>query len=159
MFQIGEKILYPMYGACVVHAIEEKEVLGKSQTYYIVNIHHNNMQVMFPCNNVEKLGVRPVVEQNVLDNVLNTLHDGETDATIKATQRNRHYLNKMKSGNIYEGAEVIRDLVRLNNNKKLGFADKNMLDNAREILTSEVQLVKGITHQKASELLNEVVNI
>lgn len=159
MFQIGEKILYPMHGACVVHSIEEKEVLGESQTYYIVNINHRNMQVMFPQNNVVKIGIRPVVEQNVLDDVLNTLHTGDTDTTIRDTQRNRYNLNKIKSGDIYEGAEVIRDLVRLNKKKKLGLVDKNMLDNACEILTSEMGLVKGLSHEKASELLSKIIDI
>ncbi|MBC9786792.1 CarD family transcriptional regulator, partial [Heliobacterium chlorum] len=132
---------------------------GKSQPYYVININHRNMRLMFPCANAKTLGVRPVVEQNVLDDVLNTLHDGETDPTIRGTQRNRYNLNKIKTGNIYDGAEVIRDLVRLNNKKKLGFADKNMLDNACEILASEVEIVKGLCRKKASELLNKVANI
>ncbi|WP_371372894.1 CarD family transcriptional regulator [Sporomusa aerivorans] len=156
MFQIGDKIFYPMHGGGIIEKIEEKEVFGQTQLYYVVNIPHRNMQVMLPFDKTEKLGMRPVVDPDKLDAVLSSFHDGETDTAMNDTQRQRLNLSKIKSGNIHEEIEVIRDLLRIKTKRKLGMADKNMLDNARQILISEVVLVKGIPHDQASNLLDKM---
>lgn len=156
MFQIGEKIVYPMHGAGVIRAIEEKEILGEKQLYYVLSI--RNMQVMFPFENSTDLGIRSVVGEDIMENLLNDINVGETDTSLNNTQRYRVNMTKMKSGNIYEGAQVIRDLVRISKKKALAAGDKVMLDNARHILVSELELVKGITLQQANDLLNQAVN-
>ncbi|WP_425057863.1 RNA polymerase-binding transcription factor CarD [Sporomusa carbonis] len=159
MFKVGDKIFYPMHGGGVIKTIEEKEIFGNTQLYYVVNILHRNMQVMIPVDKTERLGVRPVVDSEKLDNVLTTFYDGETDVMANDSQRQRRNLNKIKSGDIYEGAEVIRDLMRINHKRKLGTTEKNMLDNARQILISEVELVKGISQEQAACLLDEAIKI
>lgn len=159
MFQIGDKIFYPMQGGCIITAIEERDILGETQLYYMMNILHRNMQVSIPVDKIETLGIRPVVKPDLLDDVLTTFHDGETDTSCRDNQRHRRDIGKLKSGDIYEGAEVIRDLIRIANRKKLGITDKNMLDNARQILLSEVVLVKNIPLEQASDLLDQVINI
>lgn len=159
MFQIGDKIFYPMQGGCIILAIEEREILGETQLYYMMNIVHRNMQVSIPVDKIEQLGIRPIVNSEELENVLTTFHDGETDTSCRDNQRYRRDIIKLKSGDIYEGAEVIRDLIRISNKKKLGITDKNMLDNARQILISEVVLVKGIPLEQASDLLDQVINV
>jgi CarD family transcriptional regulator len=159
MFQVGDKIFYPGQGGGVIQTIEEKKILGETQLYYTVNILHRNMQVMIPVNNTERLGIRPIVDPQELENVFTTFHDGETDTTCKDNQRQRKNMSKLKSGDIYEGAEVIRDLVRINHKKKLGTVEKNMLDTARQILISEVVLVKGIPQEQASALLDQIINL
>lgn len=159
MFKIGDKIFYPTQGGCVIQAIEEKEILGETLLYYTVNIPHRNMLVMFPIDKADQLGIRPLADPKKLDNVLATFHDGETDTTIRDNQRNRINITKIKSGDIYKGAEVIRDLVRSNNKRKLGMTEKNMMENALELLISEVVLVKGIPKEQASDLLDRIINI
>lgn len=159
MFQVGDKIFYPMHGGGIIERIEEKEIFGQTQLYYVVNIPHRNMQVMLPLDKTEKLGMRPVVDAAKLDAVLSTIHEGETDIAMNDTQRQRLNMTKIKSGDIYEEIEVIRDLLRIKNKRKLGMADKNMLDNARQILISEVVLVKGIPHEQATHLLDKMLNI
>jgi CarD family transcriptional regulator len=159
MFQIGDKIFYPMQGGCIILAIEEREILGETQLYYMMNIVHRNMQVSIPVDKIEQLGIRPIVNSDELENVLTTFHDGETDTSCRDNQRYRRDIIKLKSGDIYEGAEVIRDLIRISNKKKLGITDKNMLDNARQILISEVVLVKDIPLEQASDLLDQVINV
>lgn len=159
MFQIGDKIFYPMHGAGVIEAIEEKEILGENQLYYVVNISLRNMQVMIPLGKTVNLRIRQVVDPDILENVFTFFHHGETDSTVNHKQRHRTNMNKIKSGDIYEGAEVIRDLMRLDKKKKLGTGEKNMLDNARQILISELVLVKGIAQEQAVHLLNQVINI
>lgn len=158
MFEIGDKIFYPIHGAGIVEAMEEKEILGKKQIYYIINMPHKHMQVMIPKENIAVLGIRKVVPLDILEDVLMFFHRGKTDLTINHIQRHRININKMKSGDIYEGAEVIRDLVRISKKKNLGTEDRNTLNNAQKILISELVLVKGIPQEQAVNLLNQVLN-
>lgn len=160
MFQVGDKIFYPMHGAGVIELIEEKEILGEKQTYYVVNMFLRDMQVMVPLGKTDNLGIRQVVDSDIIEEVLSNFHDGETepDPTINPNQRHQINMNRMKSGDIHEGAHVIRDLMTLARNKKLGTGDKIMLDNARQIFVSELVMVKGIEQEQANELLNEVIN-
>ncbi|BBB92007.1 MAG TPA: CarD family transcriptional regulator [Methylomusa anaerophila] len=159
MFRVGDKIFYPMHGGGIIEKIEEIEILGKTQLYYVANILHRNMQVKIPIDKTEKSGMRQIVDAEKLDDLLNTFHDGETDTSMNETQRHRKNLTKIKSGDISEEIEVIRDLVRINTKKKLGIADKNMLDNVRQILISEVVLVKGIPQEQAADLLDQIINV
>ena len=159
MFHIGDKVFYPMHGSGVIKTIEEKEIEGKKQFYYVVNIIHRNMQVMVPVVMTERLRMRHIVEPEKLDHLLTTFYEGETESVLNESQRHRKNMEKIKSGDIYEGAQVIRDLVRINQKKKLGMLEKNMLENARQILISEVELVKGISQEQASNLLNEVLKV
>ncbi|WP_339060819.1 CarD family transcriptional regulator [Tepidibacillus marianensis] len=158
MFEIGDKIFYPMHGASIIDSIEEKEVLGEVQSYYIVRIPHKNMQVMIPIGKMNALGIRPIVDSEVLENVFSIFHEGETDLSMNHTQRLRLNLTKLKSGNIYEEAQVIRDLNRMSKQKNLGTEDKFMLDNAKQIFISELVLVKDIAKDQATEILNQVIN-
>ena len=156
MFQVGDKIFYPMHGGGIIERIEEKEIFGQTQVYYVVNIHHRNMQVMLPFDKTEQLGMRPIVDPVLLDDVLSSFHSVEPEPTpMNDTQRQRLNMSKIKSGDIYEEVAVIRDLLRIKTKRKLGMADKNMLDNARQILISEVVLVKDIPHEQASHLLDQ----
>ena len=149
-----------MHGGGIVERIEEKEVFGQTQLYYVVNIPHRNMQVMLPYDKTEKLGMRRVVDPDKLDDVLSTFHHSDApDVVMNDTQRQRLNMSKMKTGDIYEEIAVIRDLLRIKNKRKLGMADKNMLDNVRQILISEVVLVKDIPHEQATNLLDEMFNI
>lgn len=160
MFHVGDKILYPMYGAGVISSIEEKEVLGESQLYYILNIPHINMKVMVPTE--KSSNIREVVEPEVIDEALREFNAGNTDPVIYDNKRSCNEINKerIKSGDIFKASEIIRDLTRKSkrNKNKLGMDDANMLNNARQIFASELVQVKGITQEQAVTLLNVVIN-
>lgn len=158
MFEKGDKIFYPMHGAGIIEALEEKEFVGNKQLYYIVTMPLKNMQIMIPINKASDNGIRKIVDQDTLENVFNYFNNLETDLSINHIQRQRININKIRSGDIYEGAEVIRDLVRISKKKSLGTEDRNTLNNAQQILISEVMLVKEIEEDKAVELLNQVIN-
>lgn len=159
MFQIGDKIFYPTQGGGIIQTIEEKSILGGTKLYYTINVTLRNMKVMIPIDSTEKVGLRRIVDPEELDHVLSTFYDGETDETCNHHQRDRTNMTKIKRGNIYEGAEVIRDLMRISAKKTLGATEKNMLANARQILISEVVLVKGIPLDQASDLIDRVINL
>ena len=159
MFQIGDKIFYPAQGGGIIETIEEREVFGETQRYYSISMPHRNMQVMIPINKTEQLGIRHIVNSEQLDKVLVTINEGETDMSVNDSQLDRKNMLKIRSGNIYEGAEVIRDLVRISSKRKLGTTRKNMLDNALQILISEIVLVKGIPTEQASALIESSIHM
>ncbi|KTE90401.1 CarD family transcriptional regulator [Desulfitobacterium hafniense] len=161
MFQVGDKILYPLYGAGIIEDIKEKEVLGKKRLYYFMNIPHIRLKIMIPIEKTNDLGIRKVVNPDVLQHALNDLYSGTTDPLSDDNQRYRRDMNKskIKTGDIYKGIEIIRDLTRKSKVKKLGAEDKAMLENALQILTSEFIQVRGVCKEQAVHLLNEVINV
>ncbi len=158
LFRIGDKIVYPMHGAGVIEAIEEREVLGEKQQYYVMKMPVGNMQVMIPLQKVSNLGIREVIDLEALETVLTILSEEETDLSISWNRRFRKNMDKMKTGDIYEVARVVRDLMRREREKGLSTGERKMLDNARQILISELVLVKEIDQEQATHLLDEVVN-
>ncbi|MCT8138264.1 CarD family transcriptional regulator [Anaerobacillus sp. CMMVII] len=159
MYSIGDKIFYPMHGAGIIEAIEEKEVLGTKQLYYIMNLSLGKLNVMIPTQKTTRLGIREIVDSSVMENVLTLFsNESEVDSPSHPNQRYRNNMDKMKTGDIFEGARVIRDLSHISKKKSLGTSDKLMLNNARQILISELVLVKNMEESQATDYLNEVIN-
>ena len=158
LFKIGDNIVYPMHGAGIIEAIEDKEVLGEIQQYYVIKMPINNMQVMIPIKKISTSRIRRVVDKLVLENVLDIFHFGESDRSMTWKERYKSNMEKMKTGQIQEGAEVVRDLMRINKEKALNTSEKQMLDNARRIFVSEMGLIKGITDIQATDFLNAKIS-
>jgi CarD family transcriptional regulator len=154
VFNIGDKVVYPMHGAGVIEAIEEKEVLGERRQYYILRLPVGDMKVMIPITNSEDVGLRQVVDGDGVQKVFRIL--GE-QSTIMSTNWNRRYranLEKIKSGNIYEVAEVVRNLIKRDKEKGLSSGERKMLENARQILISELVLATEMEEDKAQSLVD-----
>ena len=147
MFQIGDNIVYPMHGAGIIKAIEDKEILGQIQQYYIINMSISAMEIMIPTRNVVKLNIRPVIDLVALTNLIEIFQDGESDNELLWKQRYKQNTEKIRTGKIQEGAEVIRDLLRIKQEKALNESEKKMLDQAQGFLMSELELIEGITDQ------------
>ncbi|BAU28313.1 CarD family transcriptional regulator [Aneurinibacillus soli] len=159
MFQVGDKIVYPMHGAGVIEAIEEKEILGEKQQYYVIKMPIGNMQVLVPMGKASDVGIRLAVDMLTLENTLLVFRDRELEQSLPWSQRYRINMDKIKTGAIQEGAEVICDLMRMNERKALNSSEKRMLDNAKDMLISELALVKGFTENQAIDFLHaEVYN-
>lgn len=160
MFKISDRLFYPLYGMCKINAIERKEVFGNLELCYIMSIPKANMEITIPVDKAEKIGIRKVVEEDILEEMLNTFNLGETDPIIFENQRYCKDINKkkFKSGNISQGIEIIRDLTRKSHINKLGQDDSTMLDNARKVFVGEMMEVKGITQEQAICLLDETIN-
>ena len=157
MFQVGDKIFYPMHGGGIISAIEEKEILGEIKPYYVLHLLHRNMQVMIPADKKTRFGIRRIVSRTELDTLFSTFHDGETDLTVPINRRPHHNLEKVRCGDIVQLAEVIRDLVRISSHKKLSAVEQSMLTDLTQLLISEVLLVHEITLKEASELVGQVI--
>lgn len=148
LFQIGDKIVYPMHGAGIIKAIEEKEISGKKQQYYVIKMSISNMQVMIPTSKIVSSNIRPVTDILALKHIIHIFQHGESDRLLPWKQRYKVNRDKIKTGEIQEGAEVVRDLMRMKKEKALNESEKKMLDNAYEFLISELRLIKGITENQ-----------
>ncbi|HHT7239868.1 MULTISPECIES: CarD family transcriptional regulator [Bacillus cereus group] len=158
LFQIGDKIVYPMHGAGIIEAIEEKEILGTSRQYCVIRILSKDMQVMLPMDQLQKSGIRYIVDKGTLDDILLEFQNGESDPSLSWKQRYTMNMEKMKNGNLQDSAEVVRDLLRRNKERALNASEKQMLDNARKMMISEVALVQNVSEHQATEFLQETIN-
>ncbi|WP_069651021.1 CarD family transcriptional regulator [Caloranaerobacter ferrireducens] len=157
MFGIGDKIVYPMHGAGVIEAIEEKEILGKKRKYYVMKMPMGDMKVMVPVDNVDEIGIREVIDSEEVEQVLAVLADDRTKMPQNWNRRYRINMDKIKSGNIYEIASVVRNLMIREREKGLSTGERKMLSNAKQILISEIVLAKDICEVEAEELVEKVV--
>ncbi|MGE7883206.1 CarD family transcriptional regulator [Bacillus sp. NPDC094077] len=158
LFQIGDKIVYPMHGAGIIEAIEEKEILGTTRQYCVIRITNKDMQVMLPMDQLQKSGIRYIVDKGTLDDILLEFQNGESDPSLSWKQRYTMNMEKMKNGNLQDSAEVVRDLLRRNKERALNASEKQMLDNARKMMISEVALVQNVSEHQATEFLQETIN-
>lgn len=156
MFDIGDKVVYPMHGAGVIESIEEKEILGEKQKYYVMRLPVGDMKVMVPMKNVKTIGLRGVVDENTVQEVLNRMRSHKESDTTNWNRRYRANLDKMKSGDIYEVADVVRSLMLRDDEKGLSTGERKMLDNAKQILISELVLVKDLKEEQAFELIDDI---
>jgi len=154
LFKIGDKVVYPMHGAGVIESIEEKEVLGEKRQYYILRLPVGDMKVMIPINNGEEVGLREVVGWEGVERVLSILRQQCSAMSPNWNRRYRANLEKIKSGNIYEVAEVVRNLIKRDQEKGLSSGERKMLENARQILISELVLATELEEEKARLLLD-----
>lgn len=158
MFGIGDKIVYPMHGAGIIEAIEEKEVLGKKRKYYIVRMPLGNMKVMVPLQNVEDIGIREIISIEEVEQVIAVLSDDISKMPQNWNRRYRANMDKIKSGDIYEVAMVVRNLMLRDKEKGLSTGERKMLTNAKQILISEIVLARDVEEETVEELINAAVN-
>ena len=154
MFKIGDKVVYPMHGAGVIESIEEKEGLGEKRQYYILQLPVGDMKVMIPINNGSGVGLREVIDWDGVERVLDILREQCSAMSPNWNRRYRANLEKIKSGDIYEVAEVVRNLITRDREKGLSSGERKMLENARQILVSELVLATELEEEKAQSLLD-----
>ncbi len=157
MFNIGDKIVYPMHGAGIIVAIEEKEILGKKRKYYIMKMPMGDMKVMVPIDSVEDIGIREVINDQEIEQVFAVLSDHKTKMPQNWNRRYRANMDKIKSGDIYEIASVVRNLILRDREKGLSTGERKMLNNAKQMLISEIVLAKDIQQIEAEDLIENIV--
>ena len=158
MFKVGDKIVYPMHGAGTIESIEEREILGEKQKYYVMKMPVGDIKVMVPTKNAELIGVRDVIGNDVAQNVLEVLSAGPTDMSTNRNKRYRDNQEKMKSGDICEVADVVRNLTFRQKSKGLATGEKKMLTNAKQILISELVLAESMTKEQVEDLINDKID-
>ncbi len=158
MFNVGDKIVYPMHGAGTIDAIEEKDILGEKQNYYIIKM-PGEVKVMVPISKAGDIGVRSVIDKAEAGKVLEVLEANETEMSNNWNKRYKENMEKMKSGSIYEVADVVRNLSYKQKEKGLSTGEKKMLNNAKQILVSELVLAEHASENEVENLVENKINL
>jgi CarD family transcriptional regulator len=158
-FQIGDKAVYPAHGVGEVTAIEDREISGMSQTFYILRILDNGLQIMIPTNNIRQVGLREVIGADMVEKVFNILR--QKGLSVDTTTWNRRYrenMEKIKTGSVFEVAEVLRDLYLLKTDKDLSFCELKLLDTARGLLIKELAVAKNCDEETVEQEFKAIFN-
>jgi CarD family transcriptional regulator len=149
MFKIGDLAVYPAHGVGVIERIEQRKISGLQQDFFVMRILENNMIIMIPSSNVANVGLRQIINRKEVSKVFSILkaRDICVDDNQTWNRRYRDYMEKIKSGSVYEVAEVYRDLTNIQQDKELSFGERKMLDTARSLLIKEISLAKNMKEE------------
>ena len=161
MFAVGDKVVYPMHGAGQIEAIEERVYDEQLTQYVVLSMFLGNMKVRIPVCNLEKVGLRPIIPQKKMKEIKKVLAT-EVVNNLKSITWNRRftiYIDKMKSGDVLDLAEVISILARQDKQKRLSTGERRLLGNARQILASEIMIVKNSSIESAEKWIDNSLNM
>jgi CarD family transcriptional regulator, regulator of rRNA transcription len=157
LYKVGDKVVYPHHGAGTVVKREKREVLGEKREYLTIKILHNDMTVNVPSENAEAVGLRKVIGEDMVKVVVKALTGGGTQMPKNWNRRFKHNRDKMKTGDILELAEVVRNLSLRDSEKGLSTGEKQMFVKAKKILASELMYAKDMDEEEAAEWLDGVL--
>jgi CarD family transcriptional regulator len=157
LYKVGDKVVYPHHGAGTVVKREKREILGEKREYLTIKILHNDMTVNVPAENAERVGLRKVIDEEAVKKVVKYLTSGGTEMPKNWNRRFKHNRDKMKTGDIYELAEVVRNLALRDGEKGLSTGEKQMYVKAKKILASELMYAKNMSEEEALEWLEETL--
>ena len=157
MFDVGDKVVYPHHGAGTVVKKEKREILGQTREYLTIQILHNDMTVNVPVENVEQVGLRTVIDEDLVNTVVKALTAGESEMPKNWNRRFKHNRDKMKTGDIFELAEVVKNLSLRDHEKGLSTGEKQMFTRAKKILASELMYALDKDEDAAEAYLDELL--
>lgn len=157
MFKKGDMAVYPAHGVGQIQAVETKMMAGLEQSFYVMKIIDTAMVVMIPCDSSEKVGLRAIVSPEDADKVFEILKQEDVEIVQQPwNQRYREYMEKIKSGSIFEIAGVLRDLFLLQHDKELSFGERKMVDTAKSLLVTEIALARQVDEDQVSAQIDEI---
>jgi CarD family transcriptional regulator len=156
-FELGDHVVYPHHGAGKVVKKEEMEILGESREYLTIKILHNDMTVRVPCENAALAGLRRVIDEETVKKVLDVLRDEVSEMPKNWNRRFKHNRDKIKTGDIYELAEVVRNLSLRESEKGLSTGEKQMFTRTKKILASELMYALDKDEEEAENYLDELL--
>jgi CarD family transcriptional regulator len=157
MFRVGDMIAHPMHGAGIIDSIEERKINGCTRLYYILKMPTGGMVVMIPTETCESIGVRPIVDCEAAECLLNDIAKIETDMTSNWNRRYRENMQRLKSGDLFEVAKVVKGLMTRDMEKGLSTGERKMLHSAKQILISELVLSQKKTYEEVETRINSVL--
>lgn len=147
-FQVGEMAVYPGYGVAEITGIENREISGSSQRFYVLRVLGKDMTLMVPMTNADSVGLRNLIGEADVETVYEVLRKrGEKISTATWNRRHREYMDKIRTGDLSLIATVLRDLYLLRSDKDLSYGERNMLETARSLLIQELALAKSTTEE------------
>ena len=158
-FRVGDLAVYPAHGVAQVVGIETREISGNKQTFYILKILENGMKIMIPTRNAGAVGLRELIRADEVDEVFEILKSREVAVEGQTwNRRYREYMEKIKTGSVFEIAAVLRDLYLLKYDKDLSFGERKMLDTARSLLVKELAIAKAVSEEVIETDLKKIFN-
>jgi CarD family transcriptional regulator len=161
MFKIGDLAVYPAHGVGIIERIENRKFSDCQENFYVMRILENNMIIMIPSSNAANVGLREIINRKEVSKVFSILK--ETDMCVDDNQtwnrRYRDYMEKIKSGSVFEVAQVYRDLTTIQHDKELSFGERKMLDTARSLLVKEISLAKNMTEEDVERDIQSNISI
>ena len=157
MFKTGDLAVYPAHGVGVIERVESQEISGYRQEFYVMRILDNGMKIMIPTKNVDSVGLREIIRQNEVPKLYSILKKRNMVVDNQTwNRRYRDYMDKIKTGSVFEVAEVYRDLLMLKVEKDLSFGERKMLDTARSLLVKEISLAKKVAETQIERDLDRM---
>jgi CarD family transcriptional regulator len=157
-FRKGDKVVYPHHGAAVIEDLVEREIFGERRTYFKLRLSHGDLTLMVPIDNTREVGLREVVSRREVKKVFDLLREEEEAVSTNWSRRYKTNLAKLSSGDIFQVAEVVRNLSQREKEKGLSAGEKHMLAKARQILVSELTFAFDSTEEKAEAMLDKVLD-
>lgn len=157
VFKVGDNAVYPSHGVGVVRGIQEKDIGGKKKYFYVLQLLENGSTILIPTDKVKDVGLRAIIAKKDVAKIYKILKTKELIVDNQTwNRRYREYMEKIKTGSVYEIAEVLRDLYRLKLDKDLSFGERKMLDTAKSLLVKELSLAQQIRPEVVENELKEI---
>ena len=157
VFDIGDKVVYPHHGAAIVERREQKEAFGEKREYLVLRLAYGDLTLMVPADNTEGVGLREVINDEEVEEVFAVLRKKEARMPTNWSRRYKNHSEKLRSGDIYQVAEVVRNLSIRDKDKGLSAGEKRMLGRARQILVSELTFALDVNEEQAQKRLDEAL--
>jgi len=157
LFEVGDRVVYPHHGAAVIERKEKREVFGEKQEYLVLRMAHGDLMLSVPASNAEAVGMRRPIAREDVDDLFQLLAKRDVREPANWSRRFKNHQEKLKSGDVYQVAEVVRNLALRDADRGLSAGEKRMLAKARQILISELALAEKTDEEKASNVLDEVL--
>jgi CarD family transcriptional regulator len=160
IFKVGDLAVYPAHGVGRIESIEARNLYGSSQNFYIMRILENNMIIMIPISNANNVGLREIIKEEEVSKIYKILKEKDVEFDNQSwNRRYREYMEKIKTGSVYEVAQVLRDLFLLKLEKELSFGERKMLDTAKALLVKEISIAKKMEETKVEENIKRIFKI
>jgi CarD family transcriptional regulator len=159
-FRVGDKVVYPHHGAAVIEGVQMREIEGENRKYWVLRLSYGDLTLMVPTDGADEVGLRGVVSKSELDQVFKVLQSKkQAPAPSNWSRRFKGHVEKLRSGDIYQVAEVVRNLSNRDKDKGLSAGEKRMLTKARQILVSELTFAANVKEEKAEAMLDDLLGI
>ena len=157
VFEIGDRVVYPMYGAGIIEDLEQKEIDGQKLNYYVMRIPVGNLKIMISVMKADVLGIRQISKSSEVYGIIKSINDRPVIMNENWNQRYKENMEKIKTGKLSEVTEVFRNLLLREKERGLSSAEKKMLTNAKQIILSEIILSQDVDRSAAELVLEEMI--
>lgn len=159
MYTIGDRVLYPMHGAGVITSVEERDILGEKKQYFVMKMPVNDIEVLIPVESLERIGVRDIISNSQAEDVLRDFKEYNIEFNKNWNKRYRENMSKIRSGNIYEVAHVVKTLMIRDRDKGLSAGERKMLISAKRIMVSELILATHTEEATIEKELDKIIGV